>query len=155
MSAPGPLRVRAAAVAVRDGRVLVVLRERDGRRYAVLPGGGVEPGETPQQACLRELREETGLDGEVVATLPVGLDGAEPVVYLLVEAGPGSPELAPDAPERARSTATNRYEPRWVPIADLEAIGLVPALAVDAVRTAVSAGRSPGAVPAPTARPQR
>lgn len=92
MTGSTPARLRAAAVAVRDGRVLVVLRERDGRRYAVLPGGGVEPGETPQQACLRELPEE---------------------------------------------------------------IAFVPALAVDAVRTAVSAGRSPGAVPAPTARPQR
>lgn len=55
MTGSTPARLRAAAVAVRDGRVLVVLRERDGRRYAVLPGGGVEPGETPQQACLREL----------------------------------------------------------------------------------------------------
>ncbi|MFS0728632.1 NUDIX domain-containing protein [Curtobacterium sp. 1P10AnD] len=155
MTGSTPVRLRAAAVAVRDGRVLVVLRERDGRRYAVLPGGGVEPGETPQQACLRELREETGLDGELVALLPVGLDRAAPVVYLHVDTGPGLPELAADAPERERTTPTNRYEPRWVPIADLGTVGLVPALAVDAVRTAVSAARSPGAVPAPTARPPR
>ncbi|WJY01189.1 NUDIX domain-containing protein [Curtobacterium sp. 458] len=155
MSAPRPLRLRAAAVAVRDGRVLVVLRERDGRRYAVLPGGGVEQGETPQRACLRELREETGLDGEVVALLPVGLERAAPAVYLHVEAGPGVPALATDAPERAGASPTNRYRPAWVPIADVEAVGLVPPLAVDAVRMAVSAGRSPGAAPAPTVRPPR
>ncbi len=99
MTGSTPVRLRAAAVAVRDDHVLLVLRERAGRRYAVLPGGGVEPGETPQQACLRELREETGLDGALV--------------------------------------------------------GLVPPLAVDAVRMAVSAGRSPGAAPAPTVRPPR
>lgn len=32
------------------------------------PGGGVEDGETPEQAALRELEEETGLKGEIIRT---------------------------------------------------------------------------------------
>ncbi len=32
------------------------------------PGGGVEDGETPEQAALRELEEETGLKGEIIQT---------------------------------------------------------------------------------------
>ena len=115
-------------MAVRDGRVLVVLRERDGRRYAVLPGGGVEPGETPQQACLRELREETGLDGELVALLPVGLDRAAPVVYLHVDTGPGLPELAADAPSAAASARDTSAPPsgtdRVVVLTGLDTKGL-------------------------------
>ncbi|WP_242089539.1 NUDIX domain-containing protein [Curtobacterium sp. DN_7.5] len=155
MTGSNPLRLRAAAVAVRGDQVLLVLRERDGRRYAVLPGGGVEPGETPQQACLRELREETGLGGELVALLPVGLDRAAPAVYLHVEAGPGAPEVRSDAPEAALSSPSNHYQPAWVPVSDVEEVGLVPSLAVDAVRMAVSAGRSPAAAPPPSARPPR
>lgn len=61
--------VLAASVAVfRDGHVLIARRGR--APMAVLwslPGGGVEPGETLAQAALRELREEVGVEAEIVA----------------------------------------------------------------------------------------
>jgi 8-oxo-dGTP pyrophosphatase MutT (NUDIX family) len=50
-----------AAFVERDGELLLV-RQRD--RW-VLPGGGVEDGETNREALVRELREETGLDAVV------------------------------------------------------------------------------------------
>lgn len=51
----------AAAVIVDDrGRVLLV-KENYGKRRWSLPGGAVEPGETPEQAAVRETEEETGL----------------------------------------------------------------------------------------------
>jgi len=45
------------AVALREGRVYLIERQ-DGRGWA-LPGGFIDAGETPQQAVLRELNEET------------------------------------------------------------------------------------------------
>jgi 8-oxo-dGTP diphosphatase len=61
----------AASVAVlRDGRVLVAARGRGAMagRYS-LPGGLVEPGETLAEAALRELREEVGVEAEMIGFL--------------------------------------------------------------------------------------
>jgi 8-oxo-dGTP pyrophosphatase MutT (NUDIX family) len=44
------------------GRMLLIHEHVwDGSTHWVTPGGGVEPGETPQQAAARELAEETGI----------------------------------------------------------------------------------------------
>jgi len=52
----------AVAVIVRQGRVLLARRRADdGAPRWVLPGGKVEPGESPEAAAVREVLEEAGL----------------------------------------------------------------------------------------------
>ena len=55
----------AAAVCIRQGKVLLASRP-EGKPPAgwEFPGGKLEPGETPQAAAVRELREE--LDWEII-----------------------------------------------------------------------------------------
>ncbi|HEX4229090.1 MAG TPA: 8-oxo-dGTP diphosphatase MutT [Bryobacteraceae bacterium] len=65
-----PLLV-SAGVIQRDGRVLVGQRRR-GDRHSLkweFPGGKVESGETPQQALVRELREELQIEAAVGSEL--------------------------------------------------------------------------------------
>ena len=52
------LRQRATCVLVRDGKLLLVA---DSSKRYILPGGGVDPGESTEAAAVRELLEETGL----------------------------------------------------------------------------------------------
>ena len=57
---------------VRNGDVAVIVpvrRAAGGKKVLALPKGHVDPGETPEQAALREVREETGMSGELVEQL--------------------------------------------------------------------------------------
>ncbi|MGE3931655.1 MAG: (deoxy)nucleoside triphosphate pyrophosphohydrolase [Rhodospirillaceae bacterium] len=65
MAAPLPIvLVAAVALVDADGRVLIARRPQ-GKAMAGLwefPGGKVDPGETPETALIRELKEELGID---------------------------------------------------------------------------------------------
>ncbi len=57
-----------SAAIFREGRVLIVRRARPpAHGIYTLPGGGVELGETLEEAVIREVQEETALDVEPVA----------------------------------------------------------------------------------------
>jgi 8-oxo-dGTP pyrophosphatase MutT (NUDIX family) len=67
-----PRERSAGGVVVRDGEVAVIVptrRAADGSKVLCLPKGHLDPGETPQQAATREVREETGLSAELVKDL--------------------------------------------------------------------------------------
>lgn len=53
---------RAAVIIIDKGKVLLLHRIKDGREYYVIPGGTIEDNETPEQAAVREIKEETNLD---------------------------------------------------------------------------------------------
>ncbi|MGL5539887.1 MAG: bifunctional NUDIX hydrolase/phosphatase PAP2 family protein, partial [Aeromonas veronii] len=63
-----PAGPTAAACAIRHQDQLLLVQDRISSRYS-LSGGYIDGGESPQQAALRELYEETGLQGEVVQEL--------------------------------------------------------------------------------------
>lgn len=66
------MMVVAAALADRDGRVLVQQRlpERSMGGLWEFPGGKVEPGELPEAALIRELKEELGIETDASCLAP-------------------------------------------------------------------------------------
>jgi 8-oxo-dGTP pyrophosphatase MutT (NUDIX family) len=60
---------RSAGGLVVDAERILLISTQTGRRWQ-LPKGHIEDGETAEQAAVREVREETGVTGRVVAPLP-------------------------------------------------------------------------------------
>lgn len=55
------IRNRGAAIIVQEGKIDLIKRIREEEIYYVFPGGGIEEGETPEEATKREIYEELGL----------------------------------------------------------------------------------------------
>ncbi|MFI9329328.1 NUDIX domain-containing protein [Kitasatospora sp. NPDC052868] len=98
-----------------------------------LPGGGIDPGEQPQETLARELHEETGLeladsrlvDARSYSAHRLGLDWHLVGLFYRVDLKLGTLKVT----ETDGSTA----EARWLPLSDLADPVLSPA-AVDALR---------------------
>ena len=142
-------RVGAYAVCVRDGAVLLSRFTRSGRW--TLPGGGVDFGEDPRDAVVREVFEETGLAFSVGTLLDVRSrrwehtdpDGVVVDVHgvQLVFTG----EITGGVLTHEVGGSSDRAE--WVPLADVG--GLLRSRAVDEglASLGVGAGISPAAPP--------
>jgi 8-oxo-dGTP diphosphatase len=123
--APWP-RAGASAALFRDGAVLLV--KRASAPFAglwSLPGGLIERGETAEDAARREVREETGLEADIVGLTGVydvmqrGDDGMLQAQYVLAtyfgRPGSGYPRAGSDASDVG-----------FVALADLDAATLTP-----------------------------
>ena len=116
------MRVRAGIVLIEDGKVALIERHRAGLDYFVFPGGGVDVGESPEQAAVREAMEELGVEVRIKQKVAVIHFDQSTQVYFLVdrisgEFGSGTGEeftdADPDHPEEGI------YIPIWMPIDEL------------------------------------
>lgn len=73
-------RIRVSAILRWEERILLCRHEKPGKEYWLLPGGGVNSGESLVDALQRELEEEIGIEEDVPVEGPVAIaDSIAPV----------------------------------------------------------------------------
>ena len=136
-----PLRARVFVASSSTGRVALLERRRGSETYWVVPGGGIEAGETPEEAAVREVLEELGL----TVALERAVLRREDQVFFLAYVD-GEPALVLGGPESLRVSAENQYLPQWVTLREAaELPGRISALH-DWLRQVATDGW-PGAAP--------
>ena len=110
------MRKAARAIIINDDRLLVMHRNKFGQEYDILIGVGIEIGETPNEALLREIFEESGV--EVSEPRLVFVERAnEPygIQYIYVcDYNSGEPKLDPESIEaKINNMGKNLYQPVW------------------------------------------
>lgn len=97
MNAPDERPAVAAAVIVDDGQVLLIRRAvSEGELLWQFPAGVVEPGESGEEAAVRETQEETGLEVAAVKTLGERTHPAtgRRMIYVVCEVVSGTAHVA-------------------------------------------------------------
>jgi 8-oxo-dGTP pyrophosphatase MutT (NUDIX family) len=105
---------RVGAVVIRDNKILLIHRFKNGSEYWVLPGGGVESEETVEEGLVREVKEETGLDLQKYELLGENEFGDIHHIFYKCELAEGTPEIG--GPEKENSSEQNVYILEWVPV---------------------------------------
>lgn len=100
-----PRRARVFVVTA-TGRVALIERRRQGLHYWAVPGGGIEPGESPEEAARREVHEELGLD--VVLDREVDRQGSQVFYVARVETERGYGSVVQRSNATAPTTPTSR-----------------------------------------------
>lgn len=112
------VRVQVSCIAVRDGKIAMIKKLNPAYKTYnkfIPPGGHIEFGETVEQACIREMREETGLDVsalEMVGAITFLHRKADyhSVCFLL---------LAREVSGTLSTTEPDKQTAHWVEVADI------------------------------------
>lgn len=118
------VRVRVAALIVRDDRLLLARHVKHGRTTYLLPGGGIESDESAHDALTRELREEASATVRIGALRyvveAIAPDGSKHLMQLVFEATLEG-EVGPSTDSRVAAC-------EWHDIAELETLDIHPAI---------------------------
>lgn len=116
------MRTRVGLVITGEEGILLLYRKRGEVEYYTIPGGGVEEGETIEEAAIREAKEETNLDISLLIKLgEFETAGQKEVIFFADRIG-GEPKLG--GPELQRQSETNVYRLEWVSFDRLREINL-------------------------------
>lgn len=132
------MKSRVRAVIIENGKLLTIKRTKSDLVYWVIPGGGVEEGETRENALMRECREELGISVKI-RDLILEIDSKKPETlgqkeyFYLVDIIDGVLGSGQGPEFKNNSGYSGQYDIEWVEITDLANIDLKPVIIKDII----------------------
>ncbi len=127
------LRDSSRVILIQDGKIALIRRVKNEAEYYVVPGGGIEDGETAEQTAIREGKEELGLEVSIDRLIHIdewhGVHHFFLVKSLSGVFGTGTgPEFYNHAEEKGI------YEPVWMDLEKVHEIELRPSSILQKLR---------------------
>jgi len=120
------MRERASIALIHNGELLLLYRFKHGQEYYCLPGGGIDQGETAEQAAIREMKEEANIDVIITEQLwKYQNDEVQNLEHILLATDyTGTPEIV--GYDKMRQSDDNYYRLEWIPLYELKYTNLLP-----------------------------
>lgn len=117
------MRINVRAVIFNENNIALIYREKQGKTYYTLPGGGVEDDELLSHAVIREVKEELGLDIIPVRLLYADVSAWGLTYYFLCNIVGGKFGTG-EGEEYNPNNIGGFYDPQYVNISQLSQIPL-------------------------------
>jgi 8-oxo-dGTP diphosphatase len=117
----------ARVIIIQEEQIALLERHKQGEHYFVFPGGGIDPGETPEQAATREAHEETGLEIKLERLVAVSAFRANQELFFLAHPIGGLLGTG-DGPEFTKppSEKSGTYLACWIGLDELPHLRVLP-----------------------------
>ena len=127
------MRQRSGIILIEDNKLALIERHRADKHYFAFPGGGVDEGETPEQAAIREAEEELGILVEIKQKVAEVFFNGNTQYYFLAEKLSGDFGSGTGEEFDEYNPVYGTFLPLWLPLADLPNNNILPRELADLV----------------------
>ena len=120
------MRTRSAIILIEEDKLALIERHRAGLHYFAFPGGGVDEGECPEQAAIREAEEELGIVVEIKQKVAEVLFNKNIQYYFLAEKLSGEFGTGTGEEYGEYNPVHGTYHPVWMPLVDVPNNNVLP-----------------------------
>jgi 8-oxo-dGTP pyrophosphatase MutT (NUDIX family) len=120
------MRIRSAIILIEEDNLALIERHRAGKHYYSFPGGGVDEGETSEQAAVREAEEELGIRVEIKQKVAEVIFNGNTQYYFLAKKISGEFGTGMGEEYGEYNPVHGTYHPIWMPLAEVSTHNVLP-----------------------------
>jgi 8-oxo-dGTP pyrophosphatase MutT (NUDIX family) len=136
------MRQRSGIILIEENKLALIERHRAGKHYFAFPGGGVDEGESPQQAAIREAEEELGILVEIKQKIAEVVFNEKTQHYFLAKKISGEFGTGTGEEYSEYNPVHGTYQPVWMPLTDVLNNNVLPHELADLVVRSAKEGWS-------------